>query len=139
MRILLFTTLLALAAGASADTLTNQMHGCAAIENDSERLSCYDALSKTLDRRAEDNFGQEQKRIAEEAPDSISATVSKIQEGSYGKVVVTLHNGQVWRQNDSGRVHWDQGEQVLIERGVFGSFFMKSTEGGRKIRVKRVK
>lgn len=139
MRSLLLFTLLICAAGACADSLTTQLRGCTSIKNNNERLSCYDALSKTLDRRAEQDFGQEQQRIAEEAPDSISATIAGIRDGAYNKVIVTLDNGQVWQQNDSGRVHWDQGEKVLVERALFGSFFMKSAEGGRKIRVKRVK
>lgn len=127
-----------LGASASADSLSKQLQGCATIEADTERLACYDALSKTLDRRAEQNFGQEQQRIAEEAPDSIEATIAEIREAAYGKLMITLDNGQVWRQNDSARVTWKSGDPVILERGLFGSFFMKRPDGGRKMRVKRV-
>ncbi|WP_141398452.1 MULTISPECIES: hypothetical protein [Microbulbifer] len=137
MRLTLFLSLFVLACGASADSLTNQMRGCASIKSDNERLACYDALSKSLDARAEDIFGQEQKRIVEEAPEQITAQVKAIQKGAYGKAIIVLDNGQVWRQNDSGRILWDAGDSVVVERGLFGSFFMKSTGGGRKIRVKR--
>ncbi|MFC6632064.1 hypothetical protein [Microbulbifer taiwanensis] len=140
MRTLYTIPLLALlAAGATAeDSLTKQLRGCSTIKDNSERLACYDALSKTLDKRAEQIFGQEQQRIAEEAPESIDATIAEVQKIAYGKLLITLDNGQVWRQNDSGRVHWKGGDTVTLERGLFGSFFMKAEDGGRKIRVKRV-
>jgi len=128
-----------LATGANADSLSGQLQGCATIAADSERLACYDTLSKTLDGRAEQNFGQERKRIAEEAPDSIEATIAGIQEAAYGKLLITLDNGQVWRQNDSARVNWESGDPVIVERALFGSFFMKQPDGGRRMRVKRVK
>ncbi|WP_193164707.1 hypothetical protein [Microbulbifer hainanensis] len=139
MRNLYLTALLLLASHASADSLTDQLRDCAAIKQDSERLACYDDLSGSLDKRAKQNFGREQTQISEEAPDSISVKIATIQSGAYGKLIITLDNGQVWRQNDSVRVHWDSGEQVLVERGAFGSFFMKLESGGRKIRVKRIK
>ncbi|WP_237065455.1 hypothetical protein [Microbulbifer guangxiensis] len=137
MRKTIFLSLLLLATSASADSLTKQMRGCASIQSDKERLGCYDALSKSLDERAEQNFGQEQKRIVEEAPEQITAQISEVQEGAYGKAIITLDNGQVWRQNDSGRVRWSAGDRIVVERGLFGSFFMKPAQGGRKIRVKR--
>ena len=140
MRNLYMTALLLLLAShASADSLTDQLRGCAAIKQDSERLACYDALSGSLEKRAKQNFGREQAQISEEAPDSISVKIAAIEPGAYGKLIITLDNGQVWRQNDSVRVHWDSGDQVQVERGALGSFFMRLEDGGRKIRVKRIK
>lgn len=131
------------AATAQADSLDRQLRGCASIEKDSERLACYDTLSQSLKRareqRAESDFGQEQKRIAEEAPKSIEATIAAIDEAAYGKLVITLDNGQVWRQKNSERVHWKSGDAVVVERALFGSFLMKPAAGGRSLRVKRVK
>lgn len=139
MRTFTLAALLLVATGAGANSITNQLKGCASLEKDSERLACYDALSRSLDERAEENFGREQERIAEEAPDSIKAKVDRIQEAAYGKLVITLDNGQVWRQNDSTRVTWDQGDTVMVERALFGSFMMKKMGGARSMRVKRLK
>jgi hypothetical protein len=139
MRTFFPLVLLLFSAATAAESLSEQLQYCATIEQSSERLSCYDALSKTLDRQAEQDFGREHQRIAEEAPDSITAAISSIEGGAYGKSVVTLDNGQIWRQTDSSHVSWKAGESVLLERGVFGSFFMKQAGGGRGIRVKRVK
>lgn len=138
MRTLLLAALLLSAAAANADSLTKQLRACATIKSDGERLACYDTLGNSLDQRAEQNFGHEQQRIAEEAPDSINAAITSVQAGAYGKLVLALDNGQVWRQSDSARVNWSQGDKVLVERGLFGSFFMKDADGGRKIRVRRV-
>jgi len=139
MRLLLPTALLVLATQASADTVSDQLRDCAAVATDSERLACYDALTGSLEQRAAQAFGHEQQQIAEEAPDTISATIAEVQSGAYGKLLITLDNGQVWKQNDSHRVYWNSGDQVTVERALLGSFFMKSANGGRNIRVKRIK
>ncbi|WP_346836748.1 hypothetical protein [Microbulbifer sp. SAOS-129_SWC] len=139
MRLLLSSALLLLAVQASADTLSDQLRDCAGISPDSKRLACYDALSGSLDQRAERDFGREQQRISEEAPDTLNAAITNIQSGAYNKLIITLSNGQVWRQIDSHRVHWDSGDQVQVERAMFGSFRMKPADGGRTIRVKRIK
>lgn len=139
MRTVLTLTLSTLlAASATADSVTNQLKGCSTIKADAERLKCYDALSNSLEQRAEENFGQEQRQVVEEAPDSIEATITQIDQAAYGKLLITLDNGQVWRQNDSGRVNWKSGDKVIVERALFGSFKMKSASGGRTLRVKRV-
>ncbi|WP_323844664.1 hypothetical protein [Microbulbifer magnicolonia] len=137
--ILIFPALVLLAASASADSVSKQLKGCASIAADAERLACYDALSNSLEQRAEQNFGQEQQRIAEEAPESIEGTIAEIREIAHDKLLITLENGQVWRQNDSGRFNWKSGDAVIVERALFGSFLMKPTDGGRTMRVKRVK
>ncbi|WKT61953.1 hypothetical protein Q2E61_07075 [Microbulbifer thermotolerans] len=137
--LLIIPTLILAAAGASADTLSKQLRACAAIEASDKRLACYDTLSGTLDQRAEQNFGQEQLRITEDAPDTIEAAIADISKTAYNKALITLDNGQVWRQNDSTRLTWKVGDAVVLERGLLGSFFMKQADGGRKIRVKRIR
>lgn len=142
MRILMFTLLSVFMVGASAQSLTEQLRSCGSIDSDDERLSCYDALNSGLTQRAEESFGQEDElaaEIVEEAPDSLRVVVTEITQGPAPdfKIIVTLENGQIWRQTDVNRVYWEVGEQVEITRGLFGSFFMKSTEGGRRIRVTR--
>lgn len=132
-----FITLFAVAT--AADSLTAQLQDCVAIETDSERLACYDALSQSLNQRAEQNFGQERKTIAEEAQDTIEAAIVQIDQAAYGKLLVTLDNGQIWRQKDGARVNWKDGDTVVVERALFGSFLMKPVDGGRSLRVTRVK
>lgn len=124
----------------AADTLSEQLQQCSQFSNDKKRLACYDQIAGNLQQHAEKQFGQEQKQAIEEAPDSITATITEATEGAYGKYIFTLDNGQIWRQVDSSsRAIWRGGEQVEIERGALGSFLMRKTSGGRSLRVKRVK
>ncbi|MFA0810790.1 hypothetical protein [Microbulbifer epialgicus] len=127
-----------MAPGVYADSISTQLKVCAQLTANKDRLVCYDKLSSSLKQRSEQDFGQEQKFISE-APDSIEARIQKIQKGAYDKNIITLENGQVWKQNDSSRAHWKSGDLVIVERALFGSFFMKTVNGGRKMRVKRLK
>ncbi|MCQ3829629.1 hypothetical protein HXX02_09220 [Microbulbifer elongatus] len=124
---------------ASAETLEDTLRRCTEFSNDQKRLACFDKAAANLKARAELRFGHEGKDIAEEAPESISATITSAAEGAHGKFTFTLDNGQVWRQTSSGRAIWREGEQVTLERGALGSFFMRKATGGRSLRVKRIK
>ncbi|MCO1334092.1 hypothetical protein MO867_07020 [Microbulbifer sp. OS29] len=122
-----------------ADSLTSQVKACSAIQSKESRLLCYDQAASSLEQLAVEGFGQEQKRIAQEAPEHIEARIVTIQTGAHDKQFISLDNGQLWKQNDSSRIHWKAGDLVVVERALFGSFFMKPLEGGKKLRVKRVK
>ncbi|MCA0900744.1 hypothetical protein [Microbulbifer agarilyticus] len=134
---LLATSLLSLPAVAT--TVQEELKRCTEFSDDTKRLACYDKLANNLQVHVEQRFGQEEKRAIEEAPESITATIEIAQKGAYDKYTFTLDNGQVWRQTDSGRTIWRGGERVTLERGALGSFFMRKTEGGRALRVKRIK
>lgn len=139
-----FVCLTMLAFNVYADTgLPEQIRGCSKIADDSERLKCFDALVAGAETRARSNqearFGKEHKRVTEEAPEAIVATISKFQKTAHKKAYITLDNGQVWKQSDSTQVYWKAGDSVRIERGALNSFFIRKTEGSRRIRVKRVK
>ncbi|MFA0792214.1 hypothetical protein ACCI51_16820 [Microbulbifer echini] len=95
-------------------------------------------MSLSLEKRAEQDFGQELKQIVE-APESIEAKIADIQDGAHDKKIVTLENGHIWKQNDTGRIFWQAGDLVIVERAMFGSFFMKPTQGGKKMRFRRLK
>lgn len=59
-------------------------------------------------------------------------------------IIVTLENGQVWRQTDATRTfpvrdrHWEQGVTAEIERGALGSFWMTLSHDNRRMRAQRV-
>ncbi len=62
-----------------------------------------------------------------------------------GKYVLTLENGQVWRQirGDSDKLSLpdDAGDNVMIiiKKGSFGSYILRTQSSKRTIRVERVK
>ncbi|MFQ5548796.1 MAG: hypothetical protein ACE5FV_10920 [Woeseia sp.] len=52
--------------------------------------------------------------------------------------VITLDNGQVWRQTDASRLRLAKDDQVTIERAAFGSFRLKKVGRSTMMRVKRI-
>ncbi|MEO1101028.1 MAG: hypothetical protein AAFW65_04190 [Pseudomonadota bacterium] len=82
----------------------------------------------------------EQDNTPDEVLDRVTFGVAEIERSRYGKLFITLDNGQVWRQLDSDRVSYSARkgvESVEIRRAAFGSFKMK-LDGGRAFKVKRV-
>ncbi|WP_444933748.1 hypothetical protein [Microbulbifer sp. JTAC008] len=136
---LIFSMLVFLSPSIFAQSITSQIKSCSEIESQNKRLSCYDQIAASLEQHAVRDFGHEQKLASEEAPEKIDAKITAIQMGAYNKRFITLDNGQVWKQNDSSRVFWNVGDSVIVERALLGSFFMKPADGGRKLRVKRIK
>ncbi|HXZ67405.1 MAG TPA: hypothetical protein VEH07_02350 [Alphaproteobacteria bacterium] len=76
--------------------------------------------------------------------DEISATLTDYAKTSFGKIIVFLDNGQVWRQaeSDSGSVLFKSkpgDNKVVISRGPFNSYSMIVNKGGALIKVQRIK
>ena len=132
---------------------------CRQIEDTEERVSCYDnivdsrssaASSEGHDKdavpSAQSLFGTndtEARQIVEttlaiEQIDEIEATVAEARESAGEKLIVTLDNGQVWRQLDNKRLHLESGDAVIVRKASFGSFLLEKQTGSRSIRVKRI-
>lgn len=118
---------------------------CASIENDRERLVCYDqahARTPAAPANPGDAFGLTEKReppaAREEAVEQITAKVAEVREPQRYTLVVTLDNGQVWRQtSDLGSLTLRAGDSVRIRRAALGSYLLYPPNGG-SVRVKRV-
>jgi hypothetical protein len=141
------------------------LQACSFIENDFNRLLCYDntiagkALTQPaqsqLSKSAQTNvkaeapaatapvatkakeFGLEHKEIAENGEESITSMISSVKKAPYGELIITLENNQQWRQIGSDSLRLDEGDTVIISRGVFNSFLLKKADQNRSIRVKR--
>jgi hypothetical protein len=70
-------------------------------------------------------------------PESLSAKVAKIGTYGSGLLVVTLDNGQVWQQQESGYLQLAVGDAVKVSRGMFGALWMDDASH-RRTRVKRI-
>jgi hypothetical protein len=94
-------------------------------------------------------FGSETLAAKEKPPETnapqeienITATVTDYATTPYGKIVVFLDNGQVWRQPDSdtGTVHMKKVNKVEISRAIFNSYSMMINKRPPVIKVVRVK
>jgi hypothetical protein len=74
----------------------------------------------------------------------ITASITEYSVNRYGKITVTLGNGQVWRQlnSDGSRLILSAKGRVYtarIKRGLAGGYMMKIHELNRTIRVRRIK
>ncbi|MFT5838176.1 MAG: hypothetical protein ACI9UT_000667 [Flavobacteriales bacterium] len=85
------------------------------------------------------SFGQEDKQRSKDLIKEIQAEIVQIKKGAYGQQIITLNNGQVWRQTDSTSLKLRKGHVVIIRRGAMGSFFIGKENANKRIRAKRVK
>ena len=127
---------------------TQALKVCGTIENDQNRLLCYDKAiigkglkkeSKVAIAKESDDFGLEHKNINGDRAQEIRSVVSSIKKTPYGKLIINLSNDQQWRQNDSERMLLKKDDEIIIRRGALNSFLLKKKGTNRSIRVKRTK
>lgn len=85
------------------------------------------------------NFGLEERESQQKKDETseMSAVVGAVEEDPYGKLIVTLADGQIWRQTDSEVFKLRSGDSVTISRGLLGSFYLQKDGLNRRMRVKR--
>jgi DMSO/TMAO reductase YedYZ molybdopterin-dependent catalytic subunit len=141
------------------------LQACSFIENDFNRLLCYDntiagkSLTQPAHKQPQQSvkanvkadtavatapvttkakeFGLEHKKITENSEETISSTIANVKKAPYGELIITLENNQQWRQIGSDSLRLAEGDTVIISRGVFNSFLLKKADQNRSIRVKR--
>lgn len=147
---------------------TEDVYACAALENDADRLACYDTAVGRLQQAEEagdittvsrtevetvqkeafgfslpslPTFGRNSDEAAQpKQVDRIELAVASISETALGKLIVRLENGQVWEQTDSDRVYYSKRKGVESAEVKRAAFgsFRMKLDGGRAFRVKRV-
>ena len=70
--------------------------------------------------------------------DQMDARVLEVRKSATGKAVITLDNGQVWKQIDSSNLRLSDDDRVTIRRASLGSFMLRKTDGKVLMRVKRI-
>ena len=137
------------------------LRACRAEPDDVRRLACYDlAMDRTGKEQAtlaaesptvltpEERFGrtgtmarEESDRKSQESRDlgELSATVTEIWTRADGLMVLTLDNGQIWKQvRPDSQFRLKAGEKVKIQPAALGSFLL-SGPSKRSTRVSRLK
>ena len=69
---------------------------------------------------------------------SIRQEITKLQRTVLARWRISLENGQIWTQKDNRELGLAVGQEVVILRGSFGSFFLKKPQSNTRIRVKRI-
>jgi hypothetical protein len=84
-----------------------------------------------------DSLPREQ-REAEEEEGEMSATVAEVTRDPRGFALITLDNGQVWRQTEGLPSRVKQSSAVTIKPGLLGSYFLVSDSPRESYRVRRM-
>ncbi len=149
MRVCALASLLTLwhAAAVAADATNDHMRACVSEADDARRLACYDkAMGRTPGQPAD--FGltpelirkkQVQAGVSPAAPAKLSAAVTRVATQAFGRIAVTLDNGQVWAQQDDQEFPINPGDVVTIKAGLLGAIWMQHPSRNIQTRVKRVK
>jgi hypothetical protein len=161
MKTLLTITVMGFLFGGSTcragDPLPEQLKACVSLKRDAERLACYDravGLIRSGNTASpapspENMFGasssiepaQKTSGAAEhEELKQISARVTAMHSVTEDKLLVlTLDNGQVWRQQDlDAHLTIDVGDSVTIARASLGTFRI-TDKRAHSARFKRVR
>lgn len=136
----------------AAEDLPEGFRKCAAYEDRDARLDCFDSQvarwpdPTRVNRAAPDQgFGvtggvlaqQQAKQNAQ--PSEITARVTVVATQPRGELVMTLENGQVWEQTQSGsKFRAKVGDTVTIKAAALNSYMMVAASG-RATKVTRIK
>ncbi len=110
---------------------------CTRIEDDAERLACYDEIAQPT----EGSFGLQDAVVAKPVPEgqleNIVAIVTTATHSPYTGWIVTFDNGQKWKQIGTDSFALREGDSCTIERAILDSFRLKCGDRARQIRVAR--
>ncbi len=148
------------------ESIRDSLARCGSIISPEERLACFDDLveqatptreepagtAATAETRStgptaqdqentsrpETEFGKEHWSTSGERAPSLESQILRVQKAAHGQLVLTLANGQVWRQRDARQFPVTVGDTVVIERAALNSFFLKRQDGSRAERFYRV-
>ncbi|WP_105253514.1 hypothetical protein [Pseudoalteromonas sp. T1lg75] len=95
------------------------------------------ASNKGNNSKREFGLEHKQKDDNDGNPDELVAKVSKVKEAPYGELIITLDNGQRWRQIGTDSFRISKNDTVVISRAMFNSFLLKKQGSNKSIRVKR--
>lgn len=158
----------ALSLTAAAQSATATLYDCAGIAADADRLACYDLAvaelrsaetsgevvtltSEEIEEARTDSFGRKTDGVEETLaaragetaaaePDEVTAGIASLGETRDGRLLVTLDNGQVWRQVDSTRVFVSRKappQSATVMKAALGSYRLK-LGNARAFRAERV-
>lgn len=147
---------------ATAQTVQEQLARCQAMTDSLQRLNCYDAVNKATTAvppvpaqaapvsvptpaPATTSLGADRlpqtAKIAPRQTNRIVSVIEKFDLDLRGHFILTLANGQVWKQieGDTARATPRKSARyVTIERAIFGSYSLTFNDANRLYKVTRV-
>ncbi|WP_434953066.1 hypothetical protein ACRWQL_08300 [Shewanella sp. HL-SH4] len=86
----------------------------------------------------DESFGL-QKKVAEDEIEKLYFNVADVDKDPYGALIITLANGQIWKQSQSDRYKVNKGQKIYIKKGALSSFLLGTDDRNSTTRVKRIK
>jgi len=135
-----------LTAFGGTDTLSDELRRCGRQGDQTQRLACFDALVSSLPKIEADQFGMTADLAQKHNPgtfrpqqnEALTGKIVALREGSEGRLIFTLDNGQVWAQAESRpNIRFAVGDTVRLEHGAMSSLWL-AADHDRKTRVKRI-
>ena len=140
------------------DAVLDELRRCSQIEDSSDRLKCYDALSGSSmpepdtasevppplpaeDESLDDLGAETLPRAAAPKAEKLEvrATVVRCEKNARKKYLFYFENGQVWRQSSDKRIYFKECNfDVTIMKDFFGYKMQIDGEKGR-IRISRIR
>ena len=147
MRAQKYIILVSIFAAVSVPAAAQDMLSCSKINNDSDRLACYDSVAGRVEEAlTKDVQGTAVSRI-KEREESIQAAVigdydvaaqeyegfviAKIYLNNQRRPVYVSKDGRVFQQVSGITPVAQVGDEVELEQGMFGSVFLKTSSGAR--------
>lgn len=93
--------------------------------------------TKTVDLFAKNHLAETAKDKAKKV-NEITATITQAKKMLRGQWEVSLNNGQKWQQKDTVYLKLTSGDEVILEEGALGAFYLKKLTSNRRIRVRRI-
>jgi hypothetical protein len=127
---------------------------CSQLENQQERLECYDEVAGRVEEKLEkERTGTTEERVesrnedvteeivgakpSEVIPDVMTVEIAKIIRDRSRRVVYKTADGRYFRRSSSSRITFREGDTCVIEDGMFGSMFLVR-EDGQKNKVEEL-
>tara|TARA_B110000091_G_scaffold192868_1_gene217558 strand:+ start:520 stop:1062 length:543 start_codon:yes stop_codon:yes gene_type:complete len=102
-----------------------------------EILPIVNTSVKTVDLFAKNHLEKTAKGQLEKV-NEITATITQAKKMLRGQWQVSLNNGQQWQQKDSLYLNLSRGDEVVLQEGALGAFYLKKLTSNRRIRVRRI-
>jgi len=100
-------------------------------------------ITETPDEFGSEGIRKDRKERDKGKLKSIESKIAEIRINQFGKVTLTLENGQIWRQlsSDNKTVHFSKNDRLYtakVKRSLMGNYMLTVNELKRTIRVRRV-
>ena len=119
---------------------------CSELENQQERLKCYDEVAGRVEEKLEkERTGTTEERVearneevteeivgakpSEVVPDVMAVEIEKVIRDRARRVVYKTTDGRYFRRSSSSRVTFREGDNCAIDKGMFGSMFLVRDDG----------